>query len=334
MGKALHRRVVPETYAQLLYEYLDARGHSPEAVLGMPWPEPDPQGRGGVDVQIWEQMLERAAVWLADPLIGLHLGQTITARHLGVLGAVALACENLGAAFLSLQRYQRLIYDVNPMITRTGAGWFEVLWDISQGRAGRLNEHTGYTVLAQFTRNLVRSPINPILVRFAGAAPADARPFEDYFACPVLFDQPEAGLRFSLEVLQLPLKSPDATLIALLEQHADRLLAQLPQQEEIVERVRKAIAHALRDGEPDIERISAALNCSSRTLQRHLTQAGTNFRSELNLVRHELAASYLRDRRLQIVEIALLLGYSEHSAFTRAYKEWTGRSPQQERAAS
>lgn len=334
MGRALHRRVVPETYVQLLYEYLDARGHSPETVLGAAWPQPDPQGRGGVEVQRWEQMLERAAAWLDDPLIGLHLGQTITARHLGVLGAVALACENLGAAFLRLQRYQRLIYDVNPMITRTGAGWIDVLWDISQGRAGRLNEHTGYTVLAQFARDLVRSPIDPMLVRFAGAAPADARPFEAYFGCPVLFDQPEAGLRFSLEMLALPLKSPDAALIALLEQHADRLLAALPQQEEIVERVRKAMVQVLRDGEPDIAAISAALHCSPRTLQRHLAQAGTSFRGELNLVRHELAAAYLRDRRLQIADIALLLGYSEHSAFTRAYREWTGMSPQQARASA
>lgn len=58
---------------------------------------------------------------------------------------------------------------------------------------------------------------------------------------------------------------------------------------------------------------------------------GTSFRKELNLVRYELAKSYLIDPRLQIIDIALLLGYSEHSAFTRAYKEWSGKTPQQER---
>lgn len=129
----------------------------------------------------------------------------------------------------------------------------------------------------------------------------------------------------------MPLKSPDPALIALLEQHADRLLAQLPQQQEIVEQVRKLIARALHDGEPDIERISTQLYCSSRTLQRRLREADTNFRRELNLVRYELAASYLQDPRLQIMEIAMLLGYSEHSAFTRAFKEWSGHTPQQVR---
>ena len=88
-----------------------------------------------------------------------------------------------------------------------------------------------------------------------------------------------------------------------------------------------------RGARNDIETISATLHCSSRTLQRRLIQAGTSFRAELNLVRHELAVLYLRDSRLHIADIALLLGYSEHSAFTRAYREWTGRTPQEEREA-
>lgn len=66
-------------------------------------------------------------------------------------------------------------------------------------------------------------------------------------------------------------------------------------------------------------------------MQRRLTEAGTNFRKELNTVRYELAKSYLKDLRLQIVEIALLLGYAEYSPFTRAYKEWSGKTPQQAR---
>jgi AraC-type DNA-binding domain-containing proteins len=98
-----------------------------------------------------------------------------------------------------------------------------------------------------------------------------------------------------------------------------------------VEQLRKAITHALRDGEPSIERISRQLGTSSRTLQRRLQEAGTSFRHELSLVRQELALSYLRDPRLQIVDIAMLLGYSEHSAFTRAFKEWSGRSPHEAR---
>ncbi len=84
-------------------------------------------------------------------------------------------------------------------------------------------------------------------------------------------------------------------------------------------------------GEPDVKQLIEILNYSRRTFQRRLKEAGTTFRKELNLVRYELAKSYLRDQRLQIVEIALLLGYAEHSPFTRAFKEWSGKTPQQVR---
>lgn len=334
MGKPLHRRVVPETYTQLLYDYLEARGHSPEDVLGAPWPAPDPGGLGGVDEARWEQMLERAEQRLSDPLIGLHVGQTITARHLGILGTVVLACDDFASALQRLEHFQRLIFDVIPMSRRVGAGWFELAWDISQYRTGRLVDETGFAVLVQFCRSLVRGTVNPLAVAFAHSPPADLQPYEVFFGCPVRFDQPEPVIRFTQDLLAAPLKSPDPALIRVLEQHAERLLSELPQQEEVVEQVRKAVAHILREGEPDIEKVSSKLCCSSRTLQRRLNEAGTSFRDELNLVRHQLAASYLQDPRLQVVDVALLLGYSEHSAFTRAFREWTGKTPHQVRERS
>ncbi|MCA6062313.1 helix-turn-helix transcriptional regulator [Thalassolituus marinus] len=84
----------------------------------------------------------------------------------------------------------------------------------------------------------------------------------------------------------------------------------------------------LRDGEPSIDQIARVLNCSARTLQRRLQVAGTSYREELNLVRYKLARSYLEDPSLQIIDVAMLLGYSEHSVFTRAFREWSGKTPQ------
>ncbi|WP_416769307.1 AraC family transcriptional regulator [Pseudomonas sp. RHF3.3-3] len=331
MSQPLYRRVVPETYVQLLYEYLEALGHEPESVLGQPWPIPAQEGVGGVAVEEWDRLLVMAAHVLGDPLLGLHLGQTINARHIGVLGAVMLACGNLGTALQRLERYIRLVYDVIPMIRRDGDGWFELVWDVSQYQPGPLVNETGMVAIVQFCRALVRGTANPLRVHLNHAGPLDTRPYEAFFGCPVRFGQSEAVLRFSAQLLELPFKSPDPTLVCLLEQHADRLLAQLPQQDEFVEQLRKAITQAMCMGEPSIKRISPQLRLSSRTLQRRLQEAGTSFRHELNLVRYELALSYLRDPRLQIVDIAMLLGYSEHSAFTRAFKEWSGMSPHEAR---
>jgi AraC-like DNA-binding protein len=329
MSQPLFRRVVPETYVQLLYEYLESLGHEPELVLSEPWPTPTQGAVGGVDVECWNHLLVTAAQALNDPLLGLHLGQTISPRHLGVLGSVLLACGNLDIALQRMERYLRLVFDVIPMTRRAGEGWFELVWDVSQYQPGALVNETGIVVMVQFCRALVRGTANPLLIDFNHAGPSDSVPYEAFFGCPVRFNQREAVLRFSSQLLEQPLKSPDPALVLLLEQHAERLLALLPQQDEIVEQVRRAISRSLREGEPGIERISRQLNLSPRTLQRRLQDTNTSFRRELNLVRYELALSYLSDPGLQIVDIAMLLGYSEHSAFSRAFREWTGHTPQQ-----
>lgn len=329
MSRPLHRRVVPETYVQLLYEYLEAQGYDPVSVLNEPWPVRASTGIGGIDVEHWECLLATAQQTLGDPLLGLHVGQTIQARHFGVLGSVLLACENLAGALQRLERYLRLVFDVVPMSCRYGEGWFEIVWDFSEYRTGRLVNETGSVAMMQFCRALVRGTATPLLIDFYHPGPSDTASYEAFFGCPVRFNQAQEIIRFPSGLLALPLKSPDPALIALLEQHADRLLAQLPEQSEVVEQVRKAITGELRDGEPNVERIAETLHCSRRTLQRRLQEAGATFRGELNLVRYQLALSYLRDPRLQILDIAMLLGYSEHSAFTRAFKEWTGRAPQE-----
>lgn len=334
MTKPLHRRVVPETYVQLLYEYLDNQGIDPQTLLGKPWPTPDPSGVGGIDVEVWGEMLEHVQGELKCPTLALELGKSITPRHLGVLGAVLLASENFGSALLRFEQYQRLIFDVNPMEFRFHETTIELAWDISNFKVRSVVEQVGFAVTTHFSRAIARGDIKAIAVRFSGEAPADTKPFEDFFGGPVSFNEPEPGFIFDSSILSLPLRSADPSMIAMLEQHANGLLDKLPQRDELVEKVRREIAHSLRNGEPDINAVSDRLCCSSRTLQRKLMANHTNFRKEVGLVRLELANNYLQDQRLKIVDIAMLLGYSEHSAFTRAYKEWTGKSPQDIRDAS
>ena len=321
LNKPLYRRRISEIYVQLLFEYLEKLGHDPENVLGEPWPKADSNHLEGVDIEHWENLLIIAKDYLNDPFIGLHVGQTITAQHLGVLGSVFLACENLGAVLERFGRYQRLIY----------TEYVELSWDTKGEQVGPLSDETGRTVIVQFCRSLIRGKERLKEIHFIHERPENVKPYEEYFGCPVLFEQPVALMRFDKEILSLPLKNSDAALVAILEKHADKLLASLPHIDEITDQVRKQIAYLLHQGEPTIEQLAERLNYSRRTLQRRLTEAGTNFRKELNTVRYELAKSYLKDLRLQIVEIALLLGYAEHSPFTRAYKEWSGKTPQKAR---
>lgn len=327
--KPLYRRVVPETYAQLLYEYIELQGHKPEALIGRPWPSPSRTGLGGINVDDWQSMLEVAAEKLAEPFISLKIAKLVSPRHLGVMGSVLLACDNLGAALLRFEQYQRLIFDVIPMHTRIEGDWCEICWDISEHQPGFLVEQTGYAVIFEFARSLARGDVSPTEVRFSYPEPKDSKALHDFFACTLKFSDARPGARFSLGLLGLPLRAADPQMAEILLVHANRLLDQLPRQEEIVERVRREIAKALQGGEPKAETICGHLNLTHRTLHRRLANAGTNFRTELTVVRRELATAYLADPRLRILDVALLLGYSDHSAFTRAYKEWTGTAPKE-----
>lgn len=331
MSKPIYRKMIPETYVHVLYDYLEAKKIIPDEILKYPRPQPLTNALKGISIELWEQLLSRAAIALADPMLGLHLGQKITPRHLGVLGYVLLACDNLASALEKLEKYQRLIFDVIPMITREGPDWVELVWDTTLYKPDLLVDETGITVIMQFCRSSVQKNITPIFVQFMHDCPDDLMQYEQYFGCPVLFNQSETVIRISKETLELPIKTLDPSLLTIIEQHANQLLEQLPKEEPIIEAVRKAIAHQLPHGEPTIELIAEKLCLSPRTLQRKLQNANTNFRNELNIVRQELADSYLKNKDIQIADIALMLGYSEHSAFTRAYKAMTGVSPQQSR---
>ena len=331
MIQSHYQRAVPAAFTLLLYDHLESRGLDPSAVLGIPRPSVEPNERSRVDLAHWEQMLETAMVQLDDPYLGLKLGQQVRARHLGIVGHLLLASKNFGVALARLEQYQRLIFDAIPMTRHETDEAIEMVWDISEFRTGVLVGETGFAVMVQFCRSLMQGDANPHSVDFAHPPPDDIRPYEEFFRCPVRFACPAPILRVDYELLERPLRKTDAALEKLLEQHVKALLEQLPQQDEIVMQMRRALARSLRDGDPSIESVSERLCCSVRTLQRRLKDAGTSFRKEANTVRHELARSYLKDPHLTLADIALLLGYSEHSAFTRAFRKHYGCSPQQMR---
>ena len=114
--------------------------------------------------------------------------------------------------------------------------------------------------------------------------------------------------------------------------HARTLHAKVPHEPEEIAKARQAIADALRCGEPTLSHIAKHLALSPRTLQRRLGEHALRFADLLDATREGLARSYLNDRKISMAEVAYLLGYSEQSAFNRAFKRWTGVSPTQFRS--
>jgi AraC-like DNA-binding protein len=334
MAESTLRGVVPATYVRLLFDYLERQGRDASRVLGEAPPEPRDRGLGRYPVTRWRALLERASAALRDPLLGLHLGRSVTPAHFGVMGYVLLACPNLGAALARFEQYQRLYYDVNPMRSSVASGAVMLEWGVESGRPGPLVDECAITALVQFTRDLTGRAGAPLLVEFANPAPADTRPYRDYFGCPVHFGGAATILRFPLAMLALKLRQPDPTLMAVLQREADALLAELPHSDDFEQAVRRCIARLAREGEPSLARVAEELHVSTRTLHRKLEARERNFRALLDDTRRHLAEDYLADPRLQLAEIAQLLGYSDQTAFNRAFRRWTGRTPRAARRAT
>ena len=320
--------IVPVTYVHLLYEYLTQQGLDPQIVLDTPKPSVETGGLGRFDVSRWQTLLHRASDRLGDPLLGLHLGRSVTPRHFGILGYVFLSCGNLGAALLRFDQYQRLIYDVNPVTITMNSHEVIFEWGVNQGRPGPLVDECAIATMVQFMRNLVQEPLNPRSITFVNPAPIKPQAYVDYFGCPVQFFQATTRMVIATADLQRGLRSPDPVLLDMLSQQADAFLAELEPDDVMMQQLRNCLTRQLMlRCEPSLEQAAEVMHISARTLHRRLAERDLQFRAVLDELRCQLARKYLQDQRLQLTEIADLLGYSEQSAFTRAFRRWTGITP-------
>lgn len=284
-----------------------------------------------IPLNVWASLLEQLSIATKDPALGLAIGQRIAPRHVGVLGYLVLSCQNLGEALNRFARYQRIVYDVNPFSVHIDEGGMELRWGIEYGKPGALIDETSIAALFNFIHILTNQPLHPSYVSFVNATPPNLQVYRDYFCCPVDFNKEYTCVRFPLAYLATPLLHSDQTLLDLLSQQADALLAVLPKADVFEEKLQAVIVQCLHQGEPTLPMVANYLALSTRTLQRRLQERGLAFQEILENTRRELAIRYLQDVHLSLTDIALLLGYSEQSAFNRAFKRWYQLAPKRYR---
>ena len=140
-------------------------------------------------------------------------------------------------------------------------------------------------------------------------------------------------LTLSLDVADELLPGNNEELAAFSDQLIARYIKSLSEHN-LITRVKKAIVGYLPSGEATVDKAALDLYMSTRTLQRSLQQEGSSFHGLLNEARMELAMDYVTDPKMDLTEIAFLLGFSEQSSFSRSFKRWTGKSPAQQRKAA
>ena len=314
---------VPASYVGLLFGYLAARGQDAARLLGEAGPD-----AAAYPVAHWRRLLETASAALQEPALGLQVGASIAPAHLGPLGYVLSSSSSVAEAIACYIRGQRLVHDVSPVRHVVQDGRVVLEWSAESRTVGLLVNQCGMAALARFAADLTEGAARPSAVYFVEPLPQDVAPYQALFGCSVLFGQAATRMDFPLSVLAMPLRRADPALARMLAQQVQAMLAALPARSSALEQaIRKSLPRLMLNGEPELGVVARELAMSARTLRRRLHEQGLNFRALLDDTRRRLAQDYLADGKLALAEVALLLGYSEQSAFNRAALRWTGMTP-------
>lgn len=264
--------------------------------------------------------------------VGLKLGANSSPRLLGALGYAMIHAPDALSAIVLFKRFRRLVSDtLAPEIDIDDQHvTYHLVWP---ARIARIVQFADCAFLGTLA----------LLKELAGLPDWTGLAAEAWFqcprpegsdrasvlGCPVRFGAPETRFVLHRKLLENPLPRTDPGLFNYLERHAVAVLARLPADGRTSVRARRLITESLRHGEPSPAAIGKQLSLSERTLQRRLREEGTSFAELLDGTRRELSQLYLSEAGVAAYEVAFLLGYSEPSAFHRAFRRWTGATPQE-----
>jgi len=276
-------------------------------------------------VRVWERLLRLSG----DPIIGFRMALVAGLKTFGVLGQIAPRCPTVFEACKQTERFSALASQGAHITVTTDATslnvsvavdlanspvrWNVVLW--------------GLTNLALMPKRLTGVDIRPQVIACGIPSPnaVAIRTLKQHF--PFTFDASHNRVAFDRRVGDLAIPSADSDLQALLAEVMARHLEDLGPAGSFEQGLMTIVREMMNGTMPTLSSLSARAGMSRRTLQRRLHAANTSFQQLLQRVLREEAEGLLARGTLTQGEIAFLLGYSEVSAFSRAYRGWTGHPP-------
>jgi AraC-like DNA-binding protein len=275
------------------------------------------------------RLLEEAARQTGDGDFGLHFGERFNPKNIGPLAYVVINSPTISAAVGNASRYLKVHNQAATTSMEVEGELVYLRYQIAALGRDTVRQHNEYSmaVILNTARLVAGSSWAPREVHFAHQVPSRVHEHSRIFGAPVLFDCPTNALVVEREFLDRQVPAADARLYRILQRYLENVLAEMPREDKLLAAIRKTIAEAMREGVPTLERIAKTLALSERSLERRLKERGTNFKKLVEDTRRRFAANYLKDREHTLTQIAFLLGYSEVSAFNRAFKRWTGATP-------
>jgi AraC-like DNA-binding protein len=324
--------------ARLAADRIAAAGHDPGPLLrraGLPEAAiQDPDTR--VDVAAQVAFLNLAAEALPDPLLGFHLAQCFEPREAGLVYFVLASSATLGDAFARAARYSTIANEGIELQTQAGVD-LSVHYTYS-GVPRHTDRHQmefWAALLGRLAQRLTGTAVRPIRVRFRHPRCNASDEIDAFFGCGVAFATDRDEVAFTRTAANLALTEAEPYLNRLLVRYCEEALSRrATPTSPLRASVENAIASLLPHGQARGDAVARTLGMSQRTLTRRLATENLTFLGIREEMRTDLARHYLADPNLSISRIAWLLGFQEVSAFTHAFRRWTGMSPTEMRAST
>lgn len=276
--------------------------------------------------------------------LGIEIGQRLMPGSFSALGYAAASGKTLGEAIETISSYEKVALTAGKTELVIADGWAQLYWSTSylsnllhsspslHSTHSYLLEEIILSAWVKLASSITELQVLPIKVMFSGSEPENSEPFTEFFGSDISFCQPKACVLFPKSLLKTPIIHSDPYINNLMRKQATHIHQALNTAALLSSRVGELIRERLADGDFGQESVASELCLSIRTLRRRLKAEGTSYQSLLDSARRDLARDYLADTTLSVYEVAMQLGYAEHSAFSAAFKRWFGIAPQAFRA--
>lgn len=275
-----------------------------------------------------------------DPALALRFGAESRFNEMSIVGLICYAAETMGEGFEQMNRYARLVVEVEGhetgdrfVIVRDKQG----VWIEDRRRNPNdfpeLTESTWTRFICDYARGFPNRPPFVKAVHVTHAEPPHRAEYDRMWKAPVVFGSDKNALLIDESWLSIRLGPPNRYVFGLFSERAAALLKQLESSDTVRGQVESLLIPTLHTGESSMDEVARKMGLSRQTLYRQLKAEGVSYETLLDDLRHKMALHYLDGKKVSVSQTAYLVGFSDPSVFSRAFKRWTGSSPAQRRVA-
>jgi AraC-like DNA-binding protein len=321
---------------KFVWKLLEEYGHEPEPLFIEAGLDTNlinnPEAR--ISYEVADKLWNKASELITDPCFGLHAVNYWHPSHFGALGYAWLASSSLRTAFNRFERYSHTVSEfIDFQLEDTAEGFVVTFLPKSFVSAIPPRTDAALAVFVKMCRINAGEDLNPSMVHIKHEEFSCSGEYYSFFRSPIQFGAEANSLTFPTAMIDKVLDGANPLLAQLNDQLMILALAKLDRKN-IEHRVKAAIIEELPSGKVSQEIIAKALHMSIRNLQRKLKNMNTSFRDILEETRRELAKQYIHNTDVSLNEVTFLLGFSESSSFSRAYKRWHGVTPSKSRKSN